>query len=105
MDDATTQSAITTHGDRVRASILATGLDLMRTDPATLSARRIGKRLGLTHSAVLYHYGNAAALKDAVAAHAVAAGDAPCIRYLIAMRHPAVDRMPQSERSRWMRAG
>lgn len=90
------------HGERVRAAILAAGLELWRCDPSTVSARGIGRRLGMTHSAVLYHHGTIAALRDAVAAHAVAMGDAVVIPMLIVARHPAVSRMPDIERAGWL---
>jgi AcrR family transcriptional regulator len=90
----------TTHGDRTRAAILAAGLKLMRDDPGRLSARRVGKALGMTHSAILYHYGTSEGLRDAIAHHAVAERCPVVIRYLVAMRHPAADALSAADRRR-----
>lgn len=91
-----------THGERVKASIIEAGLALWRDDPASVSARAIGQRVGLSHSAVLYHYGDAATLRSAVAAEAVRIGDAVIVPKLITAKHPAVDDMPGAERSRYL---
>jgi AcrR family transcriptional regulator len=90
----------TTHGDRTKAAILAAGLKLMRDDPAALSARRIGKALGMTHSAILYHYGTSKGLVDAIAAHAIAERCPVVTRYLVAVRHPAADALSAADRRR-----
>jgi hypothetical protein len=92
-----------THGERVRASILAAGLDCWRFDPATVTARRIGRTLEMSHCNVLYHFGSAAALKDAIAAEAVRIGDTKIIPMLIAAKHPAVADMPGVDRARFLR--
>ena len=91
-----------THGARTKAAILATGLDLWRTDPQTVSARGIGAMLGLTHSAILYHFGNSKALRDAIAVEAVRAGCEIIIPQLIAIKHPAVAEMAAADRARYL---
>jgi AcrR family transcriptional regulator len=91
-----------THGDRVKASILATGLALWRADPATVSARAIGQALGISHGAVLYHYGSADALKAAIAAEAVRVGDTVIVPMLIAARHTAADVLSAADRRRYL---
>lgn len=83
--------------------ILEVGLDLWSFDPGSVSARRIGKRLGLTHAAVLYHFGSSGALKDALAAHAVALKDAVIVPMLIAAKHPSVSVLSADERARYLR--
>jgi AcrR family transcriptional regulator len=93
---------ITKHGSRRRTQILNTGLQLWRDDPAKVSARGIGRALGLTHSAVLYHHGNAAALKDAIASHAIDIGDKMVVPMLIAAHHPATGRLNAMERARYL---
>jgi AcrR family transcriptional regulator len=91
-----------THGERVKASILATGLELWRDNAASVSARKIGQRLGMTHGAVLYHFTNADGMKHALAVEAVRTGDAVIVPMLIAAKHPAVCDMPGVERARYL---
>lgn len=54
-----------------------------------VTAVAVGKAVGLTHSAVLYHFQNNS-LKDAVAAYAVERGDKRVMAQLIVSRHKAV---------------
>ena len=91
-----------THGQRTRAAILATGLVLWRDDPMSVSARKIAKRLGITHGAVLYYFDNADGMKAAIAAEAVRAGDTVIVPMLIASRHPAADCLSASDRRRYL---
>ena len=91
-----------THGERVRASILATGLELWRDDPTAVSARRIARTLGMSHCNVLYHFKSASALKDALAVEAVRVGDAVVVPQLIAARHAAVADLPPADRERFL---
>lgn len=81
-------------GETQRTRILGAGLQLW---PAA-SARAIGAALGMSHSNVLYHFGNADALRNAIAAHAVQCGESRVIGYLIAEKHAAIDGMPDVER-------
>lgn len=81
-------------GDEQRARILCAGLRLW---PAA-SARAIGAALGMSHSNVLYHFGNADGLRNAIAAHAVQRGESRVITYLIAEKHAAVSDMPSAVR-------
>lgn len=90
------------HGERMRAAMLDAGLALWRDDPASVSARRIGKIVGLTHGGVLYHFGTSAALRDAIAAHAVAARDPVVIPLLIASRHAAASSLTASQRAGYL---
>lgn len=53
------------HGEQVRARILQAGV---RAWP-NFGVRAIARDVGMSHGAVLYHYGSAAALKDAITAH------------------------------------
>jgi len=94
-----------THGQRTRATILTTGLVLWRDDPATVSARKIGQRLGMTHGAILHYFANAAAMRDAIAAEAIRTGDAVVVPMLIATRHPAAATLSSGDRRRYMAAG
>jgi AcrR family transcriptional regulator len=92
------------HGERVKARILEMGVRLWRVDPSYVSARRIGIELGMTHSAVLYHFGHSAAMVDAIAAHAVERGESRVIVSLIGMQHKAVASMSDAARLQHMRA-
>lgn len=95
-------SRVNSHGARVKAAIIATGLDLWRSDPSSVSARKIGQRVGMTHSACLYHFGTAAALRDAIAAEAVRIGDPVIVPQLITARHPATARLTPDQRASFL---
>lgn len=88
----------TVHGERTKAAILRAGLALW----PNVSARGIGKTLGLTHPACLYHFGTSAALRDAIAAEAVRVGNVGIIRQLIVAGHPAVAAMDAATRQAYM---
>lgn len=92
------------HGAKVKLRILEMGLTLWRIDPAFVTARRIGSEIGLTHSAVLYHFKNAVAMKDAIAYHAVRQGESRVIAHLIAARHSSVANMSDADKQRHMTA-
>ncbi len=91
-----------THGEKMKARIIAAGLDLWRSDPAAVTARGIGAALEMTHSAILYHFGTADALKAAVAAEAVRIADPVIVPQLITSRHPAAAGISASERQRFL---
>lgn len=91
-----------THGEKVKALILTCGIKLWRSDPATVSARRIGKMMDMTHSAILYHYGSADGLRMALATYAVETGDTVIVPQLIAARHPAAASLSDGERRRYL---
>lgn len=91
-------TAQSVHGERTKAAILRAGLDLW----PNVSARGIGKALGLTHPACLYHFGTSAALKDAIAAEAVRVGHRRIIQQLIVERHPAVAHLDDAARQGWL---
>jgi AcrR family transcriptional regulator len=90
-----------THGERRKAKIIEAGLALWR-DGKTVSARAIGREVGITHRTCLYHFGNAVALRDAVAVEAVRVGDAVIVPQLIVARHPAADALSASDRRRFL---
>lgn len=90
------------HGDRRKAQILETGLQLWRQGAASVSARQIAKSLGITHTAVLYHWKTADALKNAIAEYAVRQRDPQVVPMLIVHRHPSIDLMPVDERAKFL---
>ena len=86
-----------------RAAVIRTGLDLWRNgSEADVTARGIASRLGITHAGCIYHFGNVAEMRNAVARAAVAAGDATIIRKLIVAGHPAVSDMTPDVRQVWL---
>ena len=91
-----------THGQRVKASIITVGLCLWREGVSNVTARQIGKAVGLTHSAVLYHFDSADAMRSAIADEAVRRGDRHIVPQLIASRHPAIEGMAAAERQRYL---
>lgn len=91
------------HGDLIKRKILDTGLKLWRKNPNSVSARGIGAIIGMTHSAVLYHFKNAEGMRNAIANHAVALNDSKIIMHLIAEGHPSVAHMSSRESAKHMR--
>lgn len=88
-----------THGERVRTSILTTGLDLWRKEPTKpVAARKIADALGMTHGGVLYHFKSADALRIALADEAVRQRDPVLVVVLIATKHPSADGLTGAER-------
>lgn len=88
------------HGEKVRNRIIAAGVTLW----PNVSARAIAAKIGLTHSGILYHFEDANAMLDAIAAHAVENGNSRVIAQLITSRHPAVASMSQRERRQHLAA-
>lgn len=87
----------------MRDNIIQTGMDLWRKGgESAVSARKIASIVGCTHAGCLYHFGNAEKMRRAIAAAAVAAGDAAIIRQLIVSGHGSVEHMDQATRQRWL---
>jgi len=85
-------------GAQKREAIIQAGLDLWRDDPASVSARRIGKVLGMSHAGCLYHFGSLDKMRAAIAERAVEMCDPVIIPKLIVAGHPAVADMPAAMR-------
>ena len=86
------------HGDKMKQNILNAGLVLWRQNPIHVTARNVGDAVGLRHSTVLHHFKGR--LRDAVAEHAVAAGDSKIIMQLMATNHPAVAGLSEEDRAK-----
>lgn len=94
----------TKHGQNVKLAILTTGLLIWRElGMRAVSAREIGRRLKMTHGAILYHY-PAKELHDALAVQAVKTGDAVIIPQLIGMGHSATAKLTTAERDSYIRS-
>jgi AcrR family transcriptional regulator len=91
-----------THGEKVKARIIAAGLELWRSNSASVTARGIGAKLDMTHSAILYHFGTANGLRNAIAAEAVRIGDSLIVPQLITARHPAVAEISINQRREFL---
>lgn len=87
-----------THGDRRRTQILEAGLSLW----PGVTARNVAKSIGITHSAVLYHFGTSEALKDAVAAHAITVQCDRVIPMLIVAKHSAAEVLTMGQRIEYL---
>lgn len=88
------------HGDRQRRKILDAGVKLWATTGAAPAAQHLANAVGIkSHSAVLYHFGNAEAMKNAIASHAVECKNSRVIVQLIALSHDAVSRMTDAEKA------
>lgn len=93
------------HGTKRKAEILHIGIHLWRNDAATCNAGRIAEAMGLgSHAAVLYHFGNAAGLRHAIAVEAVRLGDAVIVPQLIVAGHEAAASLSGAERRRYLNA-
>lgn len=83
------------HGDKIKQAALDAGVSLWASrGREAVTARGVGKAVGLTHGGILYHFGTAGALLEAVACEAVRVGNSTVIRQLIATNDPAVRDMP-----------
>lgn len=83
------------HGDRRRAQILEAGLAMW----PDVTARSIAKAIGLTHSAVLYHFKSSDSLREAVAIYAIAVRCERVVPMLIVGKHVAANALTQTERA------
>lgn len=90
------------HGERRKAQILDTGLQLWRNTHAIPTARSIAKALGMTHTSILYHFKTSEALKHAVAVHAINQRDQVIVPMLIATRNPAAAMLTEAEKSAFL---
>lgn len=67
------------HGDQVRERILNAGI----AQWPNVGVRAIARDIGMSHGAVLYHFGTAAALKDAITKHVLQSKDAGAVFEMI----------------------
>lgn len=87
-----------THSDEVKERILKKGVELW----PYASARAIGRELDLSHSAILYHFGNSDLLQLDVARYAVQMENSRVIVQLLATGHAAVKDMKPADKKRYM---
>lgn len=91
------------HGERVKASILAHGVALWRDrGEACVTARQIARGIGKTHAAVLYYFADAETMKAAIASEAMRLGDPVIVPQLIASRHPAASSLSVEDKRRFL---
>lgn len=91
------------HGDRRKAQILEAGLQLWHDGESNVTARGIAKLLGMTHTAILYHYKNSDELKLSIARHAVVSKDRTVLPMLIVSRHPSVAHFTDADRDFYLK--
>lgn len=90
-------------GDQSRNEIIQAAIALWHEKGERgVSARAIGKVVGLTHAGVIYHFDGIAGLMDAVKRQAIAAGDRKIIPQLIVAGDPLVAGWPVEDRQRWL---
>lgn len=93
------------HGERQRAAIITAGIALWHeAGAAAVTARGIGKRVGLSHAGVLFHFGGIAELLRDVKAEAITSGDRKIIPQLITSQDPAVAHFTDEQRREWLNA-
>jgi AcrR family transcriptional regulator len=91
-------------GERTKREILEAGVKLWIPSNGQINAHSIGASIGLTHSAILYHFGTINELRNAVAEHAVSVGNSRIIMHLVSMRHAAISSMSAEDRKRHVSA-
>ena len=91
-----------THGAKIKAQIIAAVVAQWVDDPDGITVRSVARDCGLTHGAILYHFGTAAKLREAAAVHAVQIGESRVIAQLIATRNPLVADMNEATRRKHM---
>lgn len=93
------------HGARSKAAIIKTAIALWHEGgERAVSARAIGKRVGLTHAGVIYHFEGIKGLMHEVKAEAIASGDTRIIPSLIVAGDPLVAGWTQEQRQAWLSA-
>lgn len=92
------------HGERVKASLIQAAIDLWHEKGATgVTARGIGKRVGLSHAGVLFHFdGGITKLLWEVKCEAIARGDRQIIPQLITAGDPTVAHFTPEQRLAWL---
>lgn len=90
------------NGDATKARIINAGIALARDGLHHATGRRIARVAYVDHSAIHYHFGDNAALLNAVAVEAIRRGDAIVIARLILDRHQSVDQMTVQDRQSWL---
>lgn len=91
------------HGERMRLQILDAGLAIWRkSGPAAVTARAVGKAVGLTHAGVLHHCRSSSGLRDAVAQWAVQTRDRTVVPQLITSGHPAAASLSPALRAEYL---
>ena len=92
-------------GDKSKVAIVRTALELWREGgERVVTARGIGKRVGLSHAGVIYHFGSTGAMLDAVKRQAIEDGDGVVIAALILSNDPLVAQWSQTDRQAWLSA-
>lgn len=69
-----------------------------------INVRAIGRAVDMSHSAVLYHFGDAYKLKCAIVDYAIERGESNIIVQLIARNHPAIQSMSPEDKQRHFEA-
>lgn len=93
-------------GDKSKVAIVRTALELWREGgERAVTARAVGKRVGLSHAGVIYHFGSTGAMLDAVKRQAIEDGDGVVIAALILGNDPLVAEWDQPTRQAWLVAG
>jgi len=92
------------HGERQKAAIIQAAIDLWHeAGAAAVTARGIGKRVGLSHAGVLFHFdGGITRLKWDVKCEAISRGDQKIIPQLITADDPAVAHFTPDQRRAWL---
>lgn len=90
------------HSEKIKQIILEAGIKIWHGDPMKVTARNIAKAIEMTHSTILYHFGEKG-IRNAVAEYAVKIGDEKIIVQLISSYHPSVSKLPNSVKNRFIK--
>ena len=80
--------------------ILDAGIKAWKKNPDSVTASNIGRMIGITHAAVLYHFPKG--VKNAVAEYAIEKGEKKIVAQLIALGHPSTKNMTKEEKQSFM---
>lgn len=93
------------HGERQKAAMIQAGIDLFLEGGASaVTARGIGKRVGLSHAGVLFHFDNVDDLRRQVKVEAVTRGETQVIQALLVANDPVVAHFTDDARRAWLNA-
>lgn len=87
-----------THSEKTRIKILSAGCEIWRKSPEKVNPVEVAKHVGMTRPGILFHF-PADTLRDAVAEYAVKIADSFVIVQLIAINHPAVEKLGPRQKS------
>lgn len=88
------------YGKNVKTKILDKALRIWVRNPNEFTIKNVAIALGMNHSNIYHHFPNG--LFEAVAEHALKKKNVKAVSRLIALGHPAADKLAPSERAEYL---